>query len=69
MNSGSFFRLDLENSKVFEGVTFYEYIDLPDLAAGEENIRYPIRMSISQDRVSFFVHYFDDSGQYLLRHT
>lgn len=69
MNSGSFFRLDLENSKVFEGVTYYEYIDLPDLAAGKDNIRYPIRMSISQDRVSFFVHYFDDSGHYLLRHT
>ena len=69
MNSGSFFRLDIENSKVFEGVTFYEYIDLPDLAAGEDNIRYPFRMSISQDRVSFFVHYFDDSGNYLLRHT
>ncbi len=62
MNSGSFFRLYLENSKVVEGVTYFEYIDLPDLDAGQDGLRYPIKMAITQDRVLFLVHYFQDES-------
>lgn len=69
MNSGSFFRLDLETSKVVSGVNFYEYIDLPDLAVGVDGLRYPIRLTISQERVSVFVHYYDDSGEFIPHHT
>ncbi len=58
MNSGSFFRLDLDSSKVVDGITVFDYIDFPDLSAGDEGLRYPIRLSITQDAVSFFVHYF-----------
>lgn len=58
MNSGSFFRLDLETSKVKSGVTFFNYIDLPDLDYKEDIIRYPIRLSISADSVSIFTHYY-----------
>ncbi len=59
MNNGSFFRLDLERSKVVDGVTFYDYIDLPDYSSGREGLSYPVRLSISNDRVIFFVHYYD----------
>ena len=41
MNSGSFFRLDLETSKVVEGITYFDYIDLPDLNKGEDIISAP----------------------------
>ncbi len=61
MNSGSFFRLNLETSKVVEGITYFDYIDLPDLNKGEDIISYPIRLTISSDRVTFFIHYFDCS--------
>ncbi len=60
MNSGSFFRLDLDTSKVVEGITFYDYLDVPDLRNGKDSIKYPIRVAISSERVSFFVHYFDE---------
>ncbi len=59
MNSGSFFRLDLETSKVVEGITYFDYIDLPDLNKGEDIVSYPIRLSISSERVTFFIHYYD----------
>jgi len=62
MNSGSFFRLYLENSKVVEGVTYYEYIDLPDFDAGQDGLRYPIKMAITQDRVLFISHYYQDTS-------
>ena len=62
MNSGSFFRLYLENSKVVEGVTYYEYIDLPDFDAGQDGLRYPIKMAITQDRVLFLSHYYQDKS-------
>ena len=68
MNNGSFFRLDLETSKVVEGITFYEYIDLPELETKVDGLRYPIRLTISQDRVSIFVHYYDDSKDSVLPH-
>lgn len=61
MNSGSFFRLDLETSKVVSGVTYFNYLDVPDLNAQENELRHPIKLSISSDRVSFYVHYFKDN--------
>ena len=63
MNSGSFFRLNLETSKVVEGITYFDYIDLPDLNKGEDIISYPIRLTISSDRVTFFIHYYDCSEE------
>ena len=44
-----------------EGITFYEYMDAPDFSQGEHVIRYPVRLSISSDSVSFFVHYIEES--------
>lgn len=69
MNSGSFFRLDLKTSKVMHGVTYFDYTDVPDISAGDDNIVYPIRLSISSNRVTFFVHYYNDGEDYLPRHT
>lgn len=60
MNSGSFFRLDLDTSKVAEGITFFNYLDAPDFRDGVDCLRYPIRVAISSENVSFFIHYFDD---------
>lgn len=68
MNSGSFFRLDLEASKVVSGVTFFEYIDLPDMGAGVDGVQYPIKLTITQERVTVFVHYYNDSD-FIPRHT
>lgn len=58
MNCGSFFRLSLETSKVVSGITYYDYIDVPDLDARDDELRYPIKISISPTDVSFFVHYY-----------
>lgn len=69
MNSGSFFRLDLETSKVVNGVAIFEYIDLPDFDGGDNSILYPIRLAITPERVTFFVHYYDGSGECIPRHT
>ena len=69
MNSGSFFRLDLKTSKVMNGVTYFEYIDMPDMSGGKDNLVYPIRLSISYDRVIVFVHYYNDGDIDLPRHT
>lgn len=69
MNSGSFFRLDLKTSKVMNGVTYFEYIDMPDVSEGEDKLVYPIRLNISYDRVIVFVHYYNDGDVDLPRHT
>lgn len=58
MNSGSFFRLDLKTSKVVNGITYYNYIDAPDLSAKEDEHRYPVKLTISSDSVLFYVHYY-----------
>lgn len=62
MNSGSFFSLDLESSKVVEGIAIFNYIDLPELNVGNGELRYPVRLSISKESVSFFIHYFSDAN-------
>ena len=70
MNSGSFFQLDLNTSKAEEGVTFFEYTDLPDFDTAEDSIRYPVRLTISQDSVSIISHYCVNDGkkEFLPRH-
>lgn len=60
MNSGSFFRLDLESSKIESGAAFYEYMDVPDFSPGMDKLKYPIRVSISSDSVLFFIHYIEE---------
>lgn len=60
MNSGSFFRLDLESSKIENGAAFYEYMDMPDFSHGMDKLKYPIRVSISSDSVLFFIHYIEE---------
>ena len=59
MNSGSFFRLDLDSSKVVDGITVFEYVDLPDLEERNDGLIYPIRLTITKERASFFVHYYN----------
>lgn len=58
MNSGSFFRLDLNTSKEVSGVTVFDYIDLPVFDAESKGASYPIRLTITSEEVTFFVHYF-----------
>lgn len=67
MNSGSFFRLDLEVSKVEEGITIFDYIDLPIFDSNKDGVSYPIRITITSDEVLFFVHYFQEKEA--LRHS
>ena len=58
MNSGSFFRLDIETSKVENGIAVFEYIDLPDFGMDNDELSYPVRLSITSDAAYFYVHYF-----------
>ena len=62
MNNGSFFCLDHETSKIEEGIAIFNYVDLPDLSDGDNIVKYPVRLSISPDRVKFYVHFFDENG-------
>ena len=62
MNNGSFFCLDHETSKIEEGIAIFDYVDLPDLSDGDNIVKYPVRLSISPDRVKFYVHFFDENG-------
>lgn len=59
MNSGSYFNLNLEASKVVEGVAVFDYVDLPDFGVEHDIMRYPIRLTITPDDVSFIVHFYD----------
>lgn len=58
MNYGKFFRLNLNESKVGDGLAVYDYIDLPDYSV-EESVspRYPVSMVISEDAIRFRLHY------------
>ena len=62
MNSGSFFCLDHETSKIEEGIAIFDYIDLPDYSNGNNIVEYPVRLTISPNRVKFYVHFFDENG-------
>lgn len=60
MNSGSFFRLNLDTSKVVEGITFYDYIDVPDFSDGADCLQFPIKVAVTSESVTFFVHFFGE---------
>lgn len=62
MNSGSFFCLDHETSKIEEGIAIFDYVDLPDRSDGNNIVEYPVRLTISPNRVKFYVHFFDENG-------
>lgn len=59
MNSGKFFRLNLEDSKIVDKVAIYDYIDLPAYKEIPNRIspKYPITLCITQDSVRFSLHY------------
>lgn len=60
MNSGSFFKLDLDTSKVVEGITFYDYVDVPDFSKGADCLQFPIKVAVTSESVTFFVHFFGE---------
>ncbi len=61
MNCGKFFRINLNASKVGEGLAVYDYIDLPDYGADESaSPRYPVSMVITDDSVRFRLHYLSE---------
>lgn len=59
MNSGKFFRLNLEDSKIVDKVAIYDYIDLPAYKETPNGIspKYPITLCITQDSLRFSLHY------------
>ena len=60
MNSGSFFKLDLDTSKVVEGITFYDYVDVPDFSDGADCLQFPIKVAVTSESVTFYVHFFGE---------
>lgn len=59
MNSGKFFRLNLEDSKIVDKVAIYDYIDLPAYFGNPKAIspKYPVSLCITQDALRFQLHY------------
>lgn len=61
MNYGKFFRLNQNLSRIEEGVTIYDYIDLPAYFEASTKVKmspkYPISVSITEEKVVFRVHY------------
>ena len=57
MNYGKFFKLNNEKSDLSSGITCYDYIWLCD---NENNIKFPIYVTISKDSIDFHVHYHDE---------
>lgn len=59
MNYGKYFRLNLKESKVVDGIAVYDYIDLPAYFGRSKSIspKYPITAVICQDSVRFRLHY------------
>ena len=59
MNYGKYFRLNLKESKVVDGVSVYDYIDLPAYFGPSKAIspKFPVTLVISNDAVRFRIHY------------
>lgn len=61
MNYGKFFRLNQRTSKIEDGVSIYDYIDIPayfeSSESNEMSPKYPISMTITESSVRFRVHY------------
>lgn len=59
MNTGKYFRLNLDESKVVDGIAVYDYIDLPAYFGERKTMspQYPVSVSITDGGVRFRVHY------------
>lgn len=59
MNYGKFFKLNLEESKVVDKVSVYDYMDLPAYFGNPKPMspKYPISVCITQDALRFCLHY------------
>lgn len=61
MNYGKFFRLNQNVSKIEEGVTIFDYIDLPayfdSSRSNKMSPKYPISVTLTEDSILFRVHY------------
>lgn len=59
MNSGKFFKLNLEDSKIVDKVAIYDYIDLPAYKETPKRIspKYPISVCVTHDSILFNLHY------------
>jgi len=59
MNYGKFFRLNLKESKLVDGIAVYDYIDLPAYFGSTKPIspKYPITLIITNNCVKFRLHY------------
>ena len=61
MNYGKFFRLNQRTSKIEEGISIYDYIDLPayfeSSESNEMSPKYPISATITEYSIRFRVHY------------
>ena len=65
MNRGRFFQLDLEASRLAEGLAVFSYTKVQDIR-GDDNDPdrdtpfYPFYLQFSQEGVKFYVHFFDE---------
>lgn len=60
MNYGRFFELDLDSSRIEEGVSVFNYIDLSDAFSKEEkqmSPKYPIFVTVTSSSVKFILQY------------
>ena len=61
MNFGKYFRLNLKESKIVDGVAVYDYIDLPAFfGRSKDNSitpKYPFSLVITDESIRFHVHY------------
>lgn len=59
MNYGKYFRLNLKESKVVDGVAVYDYIDMPAYFDRSKAIspKYPITLCITHEALRFRLHY------------
>ena len=68
MITGRYFRLDVDTSVVGDGISVFEYHDLPIYFEEFNGMspRYPISVVISAEEVKFLIHYcIDNNFQYL----
>lgn len=61
MNYGKFFRLNLNTSRIEDGIAIFDYIDMPayfeSSSKNPMSPKYPINITFTEDRVIFRVHY------------
>lgn len=68
MNTGRYFAVDLESSRIGEGLVSFDYIDVPAYFGEEVYIspKYPISVTLSSKNVKFLLHYcaYRKDGEY-----